>query len=72
MKKKILVVGGSGFLGLNLIKRLSKLNEFDVYSLIRNKKKINRTIKKIRYIYSDITQLNNLKKKLKKKNFITL
>ena len=49
MKKKILVVGGSGFLGFNLLKRLSKLSEFEVYSLIRSQITFNNTIKKVKY-----------------------
>jgi nucleoside-diphosphate-sugar epimerase len=69
MKKKILVVGGSGFLGFNLLKRLSKLSEFEVYSLIRSQITFNNTIKKVKYIHSDIIKLNNLKKKVKKKEF---
>ena len=63
MKKKILVAGGTGFLGINLIKVLVK-NKYQVTSL--SSKKINKTkkIKKVRYIHCDISNYKKLKKKL--------
>ena len=67
MKKKILVTGGSGFLGFNLIKKLSKKKQFEVEALIHRKKKYLKKIKNIKYIYCDISKYNNLKKKLNKK-----
>ena len=38
MNKKILVTGGTGFLGFHLLKRLKKLN-FSIYSLSSEKPK---------------------------------
>tara|TARA_B100000700_G_scaffold178585_1_gene197241 strand:- start:2423 stop:3313 length:891 start_codon:yes stop_codon:yes gene_type:complete len=63
MRKKILVAGGTGFLGINLIKVLVK-NKYQVTSL--SSKKINKTkkIKKVRYIHCDISNYKKLKKKI--------
>ena len=60
MKKKILITGASGFLGSNLISKISKNNSFEIYGLIKKRTK---TLKKknIKYINFDITKL--------KKNF---
>lgn len=62
MKEKILVVGGTGFIGTHIIKGLS-LKKYIIFSLskkIPKKKKI----KGIRYIVSDITAFKKLKKKI--------
>ena len=37
-KKNILIVGGTGFIGSNLVKKATKLN-YNVYSLSKNKYK---------------------------------
>ena len=41
MRKKILITGGSGFLGYEVLKKLSKNRNYQVFSII-NKKKINK------------------------------
>ena len=38
MKKKILIIGGSGFIGLKLVEYYLKKN-FEVFSISKNKKK---------------------------------
>ena len=61
MKKKILVVGGTGFIGQQLIKRCLKL-KMDVTSLskkkIYSKKKI---LKNVKYLFADLSNLDSLK-----------
>ena len=66
MKKKILIVGGTGFLGFHLAK-LCKNKKFDVTSISTNPPTYNRYIKNIKYIYVDISNLNELRKKIKSK-----
>ncbi len=66
MKKKILIVGGTGFLGFHLAK-LCKNKKFDVTSISTNPPTYNRYIKNIKYIYVDISNLNKLRKKIKSK-----
>lgn len=66
-KKKVLVVGGTGFIGSNLVGKIRK--KFDVYSLSLTKPK--KKFSDVRYLYCDITQKKKLKKKLNKNfNFI--
>ena len=67
MKKKILIVGGSGFLGYNLLKKLSRIDKFDLYSLSKFKIDSSKRIKNISYIFCDISKILILKKKIKKK-----
>ena len=65
MKKKILIIGGSGFLGFHLCKYYLKKN-FNVLSISRFKTNKQKKIKKIKYIYVDISNKKNLEKKIKK------
>ena len=63
MKEKILVVGGTGFIGYHVLKNiLSK--KYLLYSLSKNKPTKEKKIKNVKYLYSDITNYKNLKKKL--------
>ena len=62
--KKILIIGGTGFLGYHLAKNALKKN-WKVFSLSINKPKKKNFLKKVKYIYCDITNKNNLKKKIK-------
>ena len=66
MRKKILVIGGSGFLGHNLLKKIALMKNFDIFSLTRSRNRLNEKIKNVNYIYCDICKLANLKKKIKK------
>lgn len=65
IKKKILITGASGFLGRNLILKLSRHKNFKIYGLI-TKNKISKKIKGVNYIICDILKLNQLKKKYQK------
>lgn len=65
MKKKILITGASGFLGVNLIRKLSKQKSFIIYGLVNLKTRKFEKIKKVKYIKSDISNSRQLKKKLK-------
>ena len=63
MKKKILIVGGTGFLGHTLALKCLR-NNFQVVSLSRNKPKNERFLKKVKYLYADISNKKLLKYKL--------
>ena len=69
MRKEILLVGGSGFLGLNLIKSLRKNNNYRITSVSRIKPKIFKRNKNLNFIKADFSNYTQIKKKLKKKNF---
>ena len=66
MSKKILIVGGTGFLGYHLAKKCRKKN-WKVTSISSSKPKKKRYLKNIEYIIADITNREQLKKKLIKK-----
>ncbi len=63
MKKKIkiLIIGGTGYLGFNLIKRLNKKN-FIITSISRNKVLKKKKISNIHYINCDVSKKKELKK----------
>lgn len=65
MKKKILITGASGFLGVNLIKELSKQKSFLIFGLVNLKTRKFKKIKNVKYIKSDISNSKLLRKKLK-------
>ena len=65
-KKKILIVGGTGFIGYHLAKASLKKG-WKVTSVSINKPKKIRRLKNIKYIFCDITKKNFIKKKDKKK-----
>ena len=62
MKKKILIIGGTGFIGINLSKHCLKKNW---HVTVLSRKKPNIKIKKITYIFADISKTKDLKKKIK-------
>ncbi|WP_440650500.1 NAD-dependent epimerase/dehydratase family protein [Candidatus Pelagibacter sp. HIMB1495] len=66
MKKKILVVGGTGFIGFHLIKYCVE-KKFDVTCISTKPPDQSRKVKKVKYIYSDISNKKNLQKKIKSK-----
>lgn len=63
MKKKILIVGGSGFLGFHLCK-LCISKGLQTFSVSTKKPRIERKIKKVKYILCDISKKSNVAKKL--------
>ncbi len=66
MKKKILIVGGTGFIGFHLAKECLKKN-FQVTSLSFRKPKLSRYLKRVNYLHCDISNKEKLHKKIKKK-----
>ena len=62
-KKKLLIVGGSGFLGYHLSKICIK--KYDITSLSLSKPIKERKINKVKYIICDISKKKNLEKKIK-------
>jgi nucleoside-diphosphate-sugar epimerase len=68
LKKKILVIGGTGFIGINFIKKINFKN-YDIYSLSRNKPNKLNKIKSVKYLYSDISDESRIRKILKGINF---
>jgi UDP-glucose 4-epimerase len=67
LKKKILILGGTGFIGYHLAKKALK-KKFKVTSISKNKPTQKRYLKGVNYIVIDIAN-NNLLKKNIKKNF---
>ena len=63
MKEKILVAGGTGFLGYHLLKKLLEL-KYDLYSISTKMPKKERKLKKIKYLICEVTKKNSIKKKL--------
>ena len=59
-KKKILIVGGTGFIGFHLAKKCLK-KKFNVFSLSKSKPKKIRLLNKVKYIFGNIQNKNNLK-----------
>ena len=62
-KKKILITGGTGFIGYHLALKCLKKN-FLVTSLSTKKPKKDRRIKKVRYLFCDISKKKKLFKLL--------
>ena len=62
-KKKILVIGGTGFIGLNLIKKLNKA-KFLITCLSLNKVKKKNRLNKVKYIFCNISNKIQLRKKI--------
>ena len=64
MKKKILIIGGSGFIGYHLAKRCLDY-KWNVTSISSKKPNIIRKLKKVNYTICDISKINKIKKILK-------
>ena len=64
-KKHLLIVGGTGFIGHHLAEYI--INKGWKVSSVSRKSKKNKLIKKVKYIYTNITNSKNLKKKLNHK-----
>jgi dTDP-glucose 4,6-dehydratase len=59
--KKILIVGGTGFLGYHILKRAKK-NNFNCCSISKSKPLISRKIEGVKYIICDVTNKIRLRK----------
>ena len=71
MKKNLLVTGGSGFIGINLLKELSKLKKYRItatYFKAKNFYKVN----KVKYIKTDLEKLKNCHKVSKNIDIIVM
>ena len=67
-KIKILVIGGSGFIGINLINKLIDMN-YKVTSFSKNIKSNKKKINKVNYLFGDIKNFSEIKNKLQNKQF---
>ena len=68
--KKILIVGGTGFIGYHLAKKCLKKG-WATHSISSKKPTKKRFLKKVKYLICDISAKRNLKKKIKDKyNFV--
>lgn len=71
MKKKLLVLGGTGFLGHNFLKSFTD-NNYQLLSVSSKKPKKKNKLKHVKYIICDISQKKNLKKNLSKDYFYVI
>lgn len=59
-KNKILIIGGTGFLGFHLSNYYIK-KKYKVYSLSKNRPKKLKYLKKVKYLYGDISKYHSIK-----------
>ena len=64
-KKKILIIGGTGFIGYHLAKK-AIIKNWKVSSISSNKVKKKRNLKKVKYLICDITNKKKLRKLINK------
>ena len=69
MNKKIIVFGGTGFIGHNLLKKLQK-KKFKITSVSKKKPKKKDRIYKVKYLSCDVTNYKILKKIKSNYNFV--
>ena len=69
MKKKILITGGTGFIGYHLAKKCVRMG-WEVTSFSKKKPKSIRTLKKVNYLFGDLTKKKDLKVLKKKFDYI--
>lgn len=68
-KNKLLVVGGTGFIGHNLIKKLKNYKKYVIYSLSYLKIQKFKKFKNVIYLKADLGNLRELKKVLNNRKF---
>ena len=66
MKKKILIIGGTGFIGFHLSKKCLK-KKWEVHSISTKKPSKQRYLKDVKYILIDISKKRDLRKKIREK-----
>ena len=66
--KKILIIGGTGFIGYHIAKKAIK-KKWKVTSISTNKPKKIRAINKVKYLICDISKKNKIKRTLKNLSF---
>ena len=59
LKQKVLIAGGTGFIGFHIAKKLSKLG-YKTTALSTSKPKITRKIRGVKYITCDVTKKKNI------------
>ena len=69
MKKKILITGGTGFIGYHLAKKCVRMG-WEVTSFSKKKTKPIRTLKEVNYLFGDLTKKKDLKVLKKKFDYI--
>ena len=62
MKKKILILGGTGFIGQNLVTKLSKNINYDLTTVARRTVYYKKIDKKINHIKCNLSKLSDFKK----------
>ena len=60
LQKKILVIGGTGFLGFHICRFFLRKN-WAISSISQNTPKKLRKLKKVKYFYADISKINSIK-----------
>ena len=68
MKEKILILGGNGFIGIHLIRKLRDIG-FECFSLSLNKLDKNNKEDKIHYLFADISDYSELSKVIGQNKF---
>jgi len=69
LKRKILITGGTGFIGYHLAKKCVRMG-WEVTSFSKKKPKSIRTLKKVNYLFGDLTKKKDLKVLKKKFDYI--
>ena len=69
MKRKILITGGTGFIGYHLAKKCVRMG-WEVTSFSKKKPKPIRTLKEVNYLFGDLTKKKDLKVLKKKFDYI--
>ena len=66
MKERVLVVGGTGFIGKHVLKKISS-KKYKLYSISKKNLEHKKRIKGVNYLKCDISNSKELNKKISKK-----